>query len=124
MGERERKFDIEVFRNQKILPEFGAKALNAAGCVQYVAMVGHFAAEIPDFCGNHLAAVRSGLERGGHAIFFHEAGLGPFEAYCEIVETVDGAGVPLAVGSFPGEESPVSGNLVYIPAVFRATVRE
>ena len=124
VGERERKLDVEVFRNQKILPQLGAKALNTAGSIQYIAVVGHFAAEIPDFRRNHLSAVRSGLERGRHAVFFHEAGFCPFEADGEVVKAVDGAGVPLAGGRFPGEEGSVAGNLVYVSAVFRTTVRE
>jgi len=124
VGERLRKLVVELLGNEKFLPELAAKRLYAAGGVQYVAVVGEFAAEVPDFGGDDGPAVCRGLEFRGLPVLADEFRGNPFEADAEIVEAVYRAGAVLACRRMPGEERSVACNLVDFALVFFTTVRE
>ena len=124
VGEGAREHGVEVLGNQEFLPELGAERLDAAGGVQHVAVIGHLAAEITDLGRNDGTAVCSGLETRGDAVLLDELGRDLLEAFVEVVEAVHGPRLGPACGHGPGEECPVTCNLVDFALVFLATVRE
>ena len=124
MGERQGEPYVQVFRDQEILPEFGAEGLDSGGGVQHVAVVGHFASEVSDFGRDDFSAVGGGLEFGNYAVALFELVCGALQAFGKIVKAIDGPGLFPAVADFPGQEHAVACDLVNLAVVFFTAVRE
>ena len=122
VGKRLGKDSKQVFGDQKFLPQLGTEVLYPGGRIQHVPVVSHFAPEVADLGGNHLAAVRSRLETRDNAVTLEEALLCLLEALAEVEEQVHGARLARAFGRLPRDKDSVAGDLVYFSEVLFAAV--
>lgn len=122
--QRQREGGEQILGDQEVLSQFGAKVLDSGGCIQYVAMISHFTAEVTHFCRNHLTAMGCSLEVRNNAVSALELLLGSQQTFLKVVEAIQRSGFVLAMFGLPGQEGAVSCDLVDFALVFLAAVGE